>query len=377
MCMKRNKKARPGWVWWLWCALPAVLAVALYLILPHTPWVAEWIFARGLFRVVAFPVEWLMSLIPLSVTEAVVVLGVPAIPVVLTVWILRMCRHREHLRRIFSRGVRTVALGLSLALLVFMVMDGANFSRYTVTQLMDLPEREYSLEELKAVCMDLAEKTSAAREAVAEDENGCMVLSEGLYASLRRADDGYRALQDTYPFLRSAVWQVKPVLLSHQWSYTGYTGVYCPWLGESSVNVDITPAEIGHTAAHEIAHTAGIAREDECNFLGWLACVHSGSPDYVYSGYLAALIYCNNALYKNSKDAYQDVIKTCSAGVIRDIRNQQKYWKQFEGPTQDASQQFNDTFIKVNGVEDGVISYNQMVRLMLRYYDQQGWLPTT
>ena len=374
--MQQTKSTLRGRMWWLWCTLPALLAAAMYFILPHTPWVAEWVFVRGIFRVVAFPVEWLLSLLPFSVTEVVVVLGIPVALLVLTLWIVGICRHKERRRHIFICGVRTLALGLSLALLIFMVMDGAAFSRYTVTQLMDLPDREYSLEELKAVAMDLAEKASAARESVAEDENGCMVLSEGLYASLRRADDGYRVLQETYPYLRPAVWQVKPVLLSRLWSYTGYTGVYCPWLGESSVNVDITPAEIGHTAAHEIAHTIGFAKEDECNFLGWLACVHSGSADYVYSGYLTAMIYCNNALYKNSPEDYQDVIRTCSAGVIRDIRNQQQYWKQFEGPTQEVSQQFNDSFIKVNGVESGVISYSQMVRLMLRYYDQQGWLPT-
>ncbi len=372
--MKLKKKEAPEWVKWLWCLLPAVIAVLLYVALPHLPWVAEWIFARGLFRVVAFPVEWLVSLIPFSLTEAAVVLGIPAILVVITLWIVRMCRRPEQRGRILRRGLRTVTLGLTLAMLVYMVMNGANFSRYSITRLMDLPEKEYTAEQLQEVAIDLAIKASAAREQVAEDEDGCMILSDGLYKTLRKADDGYRALKNEYPYLRAAVWQVKPVALSHLWSYTGYTGVYCPWLGESSVNVDITPAEIGHTATHEIAHTAGFAKEDECNFLGYLACVHSGDPDYLYSGYLLAMNYCNNALYDYDKDLYKEVITYCSDGVRRDLNKQRTYWKQFEGPTQDKSQELNDTFIKVNGVEEGVFSYGQVVRLLLRYYDQQGWL---
>lgn len=372
--MCKVKEEKPEWLRWLWCAIPAALAAAMYFGLPYLPFVAEWVFARGLFRLVAFPVEWLVSLIPFSLTEAVVVLAVPGIITVLTIWIVRLCRHPDRRRRIVVRGIRTVAWGVSLALLVYMVMCGANFSRYSLTQLMELPEKEYTAEQLQQVAMDLAVKASAAREQVQEDENGCMVLSQGLYKTLRQAEDGYRALQDEYPYLRPATWQVKPVLLSHLWSYTGYTGVYCPWLGESSINVDITPVEIGHTAAHEIAHTIGYAKEDECNFLGYLACINSENPDYVYSGYLSAMNYCNNALYAHDKDMYAQVIALCSPGVIRDLKNQRQYWKQFDGPTQETSQKVNDTFIKVNGVKEGIFSYNQMVRLMLRYYDQQGWL---
>ncbi len=372
--MKQKKKETPEWGKWLWCLLPAMIAVLLYVALPYLPWVAEYIFARGLFRLIAFPVEWLVSFLPFSLTETAVILGIPAIPVVIILWVTRMYRRPEQRDRILRRGLRTVALGLSLALLVFMVMDGANFSRYSITRLMDLPEKEYTARQLQEVAIDLAKHASTAREQVTEDEDGCMILSEGLYKTLRKADDGYRVLKEDYPFLRAAVWQVKPVTFSHLWSYTGYTGVYCPWLGESSVNVDITPAEIGHTAAHEIAHTAGFAKEDECNFLGYLACVRSGDPDYVYSGYLSAMTYCNNALYDYDEELYKEVMTYCSDGVRRDLSKQRKYWKQFEGPTQDKSQEFNDAFIKVNGVEEGVFSYGQVVRLLLRYYDQQGWL---
>ena len=35
----------------------------------------------------------------------------------------------------------------------------------------------------------------------------------------------------------------------------------------------------------------------------------------------------------------------------------------------EASQNFNDSFIKSNRVESGILSYNLMVELLLRYYD--------
>jgi len=39
-----------------------------------------------------------------------------------------------------------------------------------------------------------------------------------------------------------------------------------------------------------------------------------------------------------------------------------------------TAQKVNDTFIKANGVQSGVGSYNEMVELMLRYYHDQGWI---
>lgn len=127
---------------------------------------------------------------------------------------------------------------------------------------------------------------------------------------------------------------------------------------------------MGHTATHELAHTMGFAKENECNFLAWLACSVSNQPDYVYSGYLQAFIYCSNALYKADKELWRQAYAKCSDGLIRDLKQRSDYWKSFEGEIQYSSQKFNDSFIKANGVESGVFSYNEMVELMLRYYDK-------
>ena len=40
----------------------------------------------------------------------------------------------------------------------------------------------------------------------------------------------------------------------------------------------------------------------------------------------------------------------------------------------DTSQDFNDAFIKANGVESGIASYDEVVTLILRYYDTRECL---
>lgn len=363
-------KQKPLWLKWLFCLIPAFIAAVMYFVLPYFPEFTEYAITRGLFRIVAFPFEWLMSAIPFSVTEMVVILCVPAILTLLVVWIVRIIRRTDKLK-IFERGLRFTAWVVSLFLLVFMIMDGGNFSRIPLGKLMKLPKREYTVFDLYDVTVDLAKKASVSRQYILQDENGYAMLAVEKDELLKLANDCYKNAQIEYPFLKTAVWRVKSVALSHWWSYTGTTGVYCPWLGEANVNTDVPDSELGHTAAHEIAHTMGFAKENECNFLAWLACSTSGLPDYEYSGHLQAYIYCSNALYKADKEMWRKAYSNLSDGVVRDILQRNEYWNSFEGEIMESSQDFNDTFIKANGVESGVLSYNQMVELMLRYYDKQ------
>ena len=356
---------------WIFCIIPAALAAAMYFVLPYFPKFTEYVVTRGFFRVIAFPYEWIMSLLPFSFTEIAVLLLAPVLIALLVIWIIRIVKSEKRLCTV-EKGCRFIAWCVSLALFIFMVMDGANFYRIPTGELLELPDRQYTAEDLYAVTSDLALKASQAREALEEDKDGCAVLSVKKSELLLLADDCYKAIKKEYPFLKTATWRVKPVMLSHLWSYTGTTGVYCPWLAEANINTDVPDFELGHTAAHEVAHTIGFAKENECNFLAWLACAKSGQADYEYSGYINAYVYCANALYKADKELWRKTAANCSDGVIRDLKKNNEYWKGFEGEVQDASQKANDTFIKVNRVESGVLSYNQMVELMLRYYDKIG-----
>jgi len=366
-------KSRPLWLKWVFCAIPAFLAILMYLLLPYFPRFTEYVIARGLFRMVAFPVEWVMSIIPFSMTELVVIFLLPAIITLVTIWIIRIVKSKER-KKTIERGCRFTAWVVSLLMLVFMIMDGVNFYRLPLDKLLELPDKQYTAEDLYILTADLASKASAAREKLPVDENGCTVLSMDKGDFLELADDCYDNISEEYSFLITGTWRVKSVALSHWWSYTGTTGVYCPWLGEANVNTDVPDSGLGHTAAHEIAHTMGFAKENECNFLAWLACSTSGISDYEYSGYLAAYNYCANALYKADEELWRKACSNLSDGVLLDLIQRGEYWDSFEGEVMESSKAVNDTFIKVNRVESGVLSYNEMVGLMLKYYDKQGWL---
>lgn len=360
-------KNKPLWIKWILCLIPLLLSALMYFILPYFPKFTEYVYTRGIFRI-TFPFQWLVSQIPFSITEIVVVLIIPSAIALILFFIIKLIRSKNK-KSVIEKSARFLALAVSLFLFVFMVTDGANFSRLPLSQNMNLESREYTAEDLYNLTSILAKNASSARENLKEDKNGCISLNLSQKEMLKSADDAYKNIKKEYPFLITGTTKVKSVLLSHSWSYTGTTGVYCPWTLETNVNTDVPAYSIPSTAAHEIAHTMGFAKENECNFLAWLASDTSNIPDYVYSGNLSAFIHCSNALYKADKELWKKAVSNCSSGVIRDLNAKSEYWDKFEGEVMENSQNVNDTFIKVNGVESGILSYDEMVELMLRYFD--------
>ena len=355
----------------LWL-LPGLLALGLYLFLPAYREVAEWVCARGAFRVVNTVLSVVTGLLPFSLTELSVVLALPAVILLIVLLAVRL-RRSVHKGCLLARVGRGLGWTLSCAALLYMFTHGCNFYRYSTAELMDLDTSTCTPEYLQAVVIDLAQKASAAREEVEENAQGQMVLTESLQKTLTQADDGYRVLVEDYPFLWGASYRVKPVQLSHWWSYTGISGMYFPLFGESNVNIDQPDCDIPLTAAHEIAHSRGFAREDECNFYAYLSCTVNESPDYRYSGYLHAYVYCANALYAYDVDMWRQARTFLSEDAARDLAQRSSYWKQFEGEVKEVSTSVNNSFITSQGDADGVFSYDRVVQLIVGYYRQQGW----
>ena len=144
---KTTKSPAPLWIKWLLAAVPAALGALMYIALPRFPRFTEYAIARGLFRVVAFPLEWVVSLVPFSLAETALVLGVPALLALVIFWIWKIIKSEKRLK-ILEKGCRIVAWSLSLILFMYMLMHGANFSRLSTGELLDLPNGTYTAQDL-------------------------------------------------------------------------------------------------------------------------------------------------------------------------------------------------------------------------------------
>ena len=161
--------------------------------------------------------------------------------------------------------------------------------------------------------------------------------------------------------------RVKPLLVSEAFAYMGTTGVFVCLTGEASVSTETFALSQPFTICHELGHSLAVAREDEANYLAFLACRASQSDLFHYSGYYSAFIYCYNALYEESPSKARSLWDRCSEEVLHDCNVQIEHNKQYEGKVQQAAQAVNDAYLKTFD-EAGVKSYGLVVDYLIAEY---------
>ena len=303
-----------------------------------------------------------------SVAEALCVLLV-VLAATYVVWsVIAVIRRRGHgaLQRAYGAVLGAVCAALTIYV-GFCFLLGIDSYADGFQEKSGLYAQPVALEDLQAVTAYFARQVAQTAPGVARDEDG--VFAEDRRAILENSVRAYDALEEEYPFLAFDDTGVKPVYFSRFLSALDFTGIYCPFTGESNVNVDSPASMLPATAAHDLAHQRGITSEQECNFLAILASTTCGDEVYAYSGWLSGYIYLGNALYRVDPEAYWAIRSALPETVQADLRYQNEYWDQFEDKAaQKVSNRVYDSFLKGYGQELGLQSYGTVVDLLVTYY---------
>lgn len=347
--------------------LPTLLLLALALAARFFPGTVEKVFSQGWYPLVARTYGMFTSLFPFSLLEAGVFL-LALLAVRLLVHGMGKWLRREPLKRYWLSILKWIGRGASLTVAVFMLFCGFNYYRPSFAQTSGLPIRESSLQELYALCEELTQQANALRAQLPEDRLGVMQLSEGSHGLAKQARQVFAGLSEEYDILPAYHITPKPVFCSWAMSLMQITGVFCPVTFEANVNTDAPDYSIPATMCHELAHTRGFMREDEANFIGYLACINNDSPEFRYSGIMLALVHAQNRLYDGDRELFAEQASHLSEGVLRDFAYNNAYWARFEGPVGEVSTAVNNTYLQLNAQTDGVQSYGRMVDLLLADY---------
>ena len=309
----------------------------------------------------------LCALTSLSVMELLYVLAGAAALVYVVGSVIAVVKARG---RRGQRAYGALLLAADVCLTVyalFCLMWGVNYWTDSFQDRSGITAQPVAAEDLEAVTAYFAQQLADTADSVPRDENGVYAVSkEQILAESRLV---YGGVTELFPFLDFRDTGVKAVGCSRFMSIMGFTGVYFACIGESNVNVDSPACLLPSTVAHELAHQRGIAWEQECNFLGVLASVTSGMPDYVYSGWLLGFIHLGNALYETDPEAYWAIRNTLPETVDADLRDNNAYWDQFrDNVVEKVSDTVYDAALRSYGDANGMKSYSMVVELLVAYY---------
>lgn len=361
---------------WLLVLFPITLLI-LFIVRNNT-YMAEYIFARGIYKIISQGVSLITGIIPFSLMELMVI----TIPILSVVFIIVMIyklwksARRKDGRFSYLLTLYGINMGcvISIAFFLFMILGGVNYYRYPLSYSTGLEVRNSSVDELYEVTDYLAREASSVRRELhklgIEDENGVIQYTNSelkeLGSELKREflDASYE-----YPVFSGYYGKFKPVFFSKFMSRMEITGIYWPFTAEANVNVHASKYSVPVTIAHEMAHQRGFMREDEANFIAYLICKQSDNLSLKYSGIMLALSYASNQLYKYDSKLYYNVTENYDEGMLADLRAEHYYWKQFEDTViSTISNNMNDSYLKANNQSDGVKSYGRMVDLLLAHY---------
>ena len=250
---------------------------------------------------------------------------------------------------------------VGMLLFLYTVNCGINYYASSFSSYAGLEDGTYTVEELDALCSDLVELVNESAKSGRQSyrENRSAWRAEAVTA-MQAAGEQFSCLGGFYP-------KPKEVLVSQILSVQQLCGVYSPFTVEANYNGDMPDYNVPHTLCHELSHLKGFMREDEANFIGYLACISSENEAFRYSGYLTGWVYAGNALARVDMTRYIELTNQLCEEARQDLDENSDFWNRYESKVSEAATRMNDTYLKMNSQADGVKSYGRMVDLMLSY----------
>ena len=246
----------------------------------------------------------------------------------------------------------------------------------TLDQKLQLDRREVSASELYQTATILSKEIEALSDTLIFPGDAASSVMPYSYNEMnQKLMQAYEAYTQKHDFPNHFYSRVKPVMLSKPMSYTHITGVYSFFTGEANINVNFPDYCIPYTAAHELAHQRGVAREDEANMIAFLVCMESDDPYIRYSALMNVYEYVASAL--NTADS--SLYRTLYLSLCSEIRQEQAAYSAFfdqyrENVAADISEATNNAYLQSQGAPQGSRSYNMVVDLTVAYYREAGAL---
>ncbi|MBO5104991.1 MAG: DUF3810 domain-containing protein [Ruminococcus sp.] len=351
------------------CLIMALINVLARICTPFADFYTE-----KIFPFITNTFSFISGIFPFSFGEILIVLAIVLVlaGILLTVILLIFGKN-------FRRKTASTACFIYLSVFTF-ILSTETLNCFIMYQCTPFAEKYLSpsghtrtqLTELYSLLID---KANTLAEQVPRDNMNCFEYNGNVNKEARSA---MKKAGETFPQLKGYYPKAKPIQFSYFMSQSHLSGIYFPFSLEANYNDDMCRTNLPETVCHELSHLKGFIQEDEASFIAFYATTQcSDDISFQYSGYLEALEYVHNQIYRNNiSDAYY-LTDNISDNVRRDWFRflPDNYWEENEEKeviqtetVSTASTAALDTNIKMNGRTEGVETYSLMVELLLDFY---------
>jgi hypothetical protein len=342
------------------------LFVRLFSLFPNA--VEHW-YTYGFYPLYSRLIRLLLGWIPFSVgdllyTATAIFLLIKAVKVVRLLVRKRLKTHLSWV--LFRKWLRRILI----IYLLFNLSWGLNYDRIGIAAQLGLqvgPYTHQDLFELANVLQQRLNSYAALQDTVKRqelDQNG-FLFREGVM--------NYDQVRLQYPFLTYHTPSIKPSIFSPVGHYFGFSGYLNPFTGEAQLNTTEPVFVKPFVVDHELAHQLGYGKENEANFVSYLACKTSANNDFRYSVY-----------YELYFDAYYECLRTGDTAAIRQLRaslhprarrdklEELAFRLKKKNGLQPYVSDFYGNYLKLNRQPHGLDTYNEVIAWLIGYMRKFG-----
>ncbi|EDK72838.1 conserved hypothetical protein [candidate division TM7 genomosp. GTL1] len=351
---------------WNW-----ILLIILTILIKWASWYPDWVeknYTYGVYPIIGKAQRLLFGWIPFSIGDLFYTFLILVL-IYRTVLFCRLLIKRKLVRRHLTAALQQIIFLFLFVYVFFNLLWGLNYNRKGISSQLGIQLKPYSVTELDTLTRALQAQLNGFAANVSKDQRDSFNKKQTLFG---QAADAYRQAASQYHFLQYKPSSVKPSLFSYAGNYLGFQGYYNPFSGEAQVNTTIPRFLEPFVTAHEIAHQLGYGKENEANFVAFLACKSYDSPVFKYSMYFDMYNYAIGELYRRDTGMAKSVQQQLHPQVVKDISDYRAFYKRHRNPLETFVMWGYGHYLKANNQPGGKQTYNEVVAWLIAYYRKFG-----
>lgn len=357
------KRLMKSWSW----VLLVLLCILIKWVSLYPAWVEKY-YTYGSYPVVGGIQRFLFGWIPFSIGDLFYAFLV--LVLIYRIFLFGRLAFRKQLnRRYFIKALQQGIFFFLFIYVSFNLLWGLNYNRQGISAQLGVKVQKYSLADLDTLTGVLQQRLNTYSVQASPARRDSVRKKKDLF---RESSILYNEVALRYPFLAYQPRSVKPSIFSYLGNYLGFQGYYNPFSGEAQVNTTIPRFLEPFVTLHEIAHQLGYGKENEANFVAFLAGKESRLPVFRYSMYFDMYNYAINEVARRDTALARQYQQQLDSTVIKDIVEYREFYRKHRNPVENFISWGYGNFLKANNQPGGRETYNEVVAWLIAYYKRFG-----
>lgn len=351
---------------WNW-VLVIVLTITIKWVSLYPGWV-EKNYSLGLYPVISKVQRFLFGWIPFSLGDVFYAFLILVV-IFKTFQFFKLLFKKKITRKYFIAGLQQIIFFFLFLYIVFNLLWGLNYNRKGIAYQLGLEVKPYSISDLDTLTTVIQNRLNEYADSAKRSKDDSLSRKKILF---HESFEAYKSAANEFPFLKYSEQSVKPSIYSYIGNYLGFQGYYNPFSGEAQVNTTVPSFLQPFVATHEMAHQLGYGKENEANFVAFLACRAYPSDQFRYSLYFNIYLYAIGDMYRKDTLLAKDFQKKLDPKVISDINAYRDFYKKYRNPIEPVIMWFYGHYLKANNQPEGKQTYDEVVAWLIAYYKKYG-----